>query len=60
MERKGKIELLADEWGIWIKEKDDFLDDLIKDVFDLATCSGVPLAITFPPISPPSGPRSII
>ena len=26
----------------------------------LATCSGVPSAITFPPPSPPSGPRSMI
>src|SRR5262245_60949098 len=26
----------------------------------LATCSGVPLATTYPPAFPPSGPRSII
>ena len=31
----------------------------VYDFADLATCSGVPAAITFPPWTPPSGPRSI-
>ncbi len=31
----------------------------VYDFFTLATCSGVPVAITCPPPSPPSGPRSI-
>ena len=32
----------------------------VYDSFDLATSSGVPVAITVPPPSPPSGPKSII
>src|SRR5262245_57839255 len=32
----------------------------VYDFFDRATCSGVPVAITRPPLTPPSGPRSII
>src|SRR5262245_36079059 len=32
----------------------------VYDFFDRATCSGVPVAITRPPLTPPSGPRSMI
>ena len=31
----------------------------VYDFSTLATCSGVPLAIIVPPLSPPSGPKSI-